>query len=320
MGLRWPLENTCALQDIIAKTETMDRLDAMHIFVTVAEQLSFAGAARRHALSAARVTRAVAALESHLDVRLLHRTTRAVRLTEAGASYLVQCKRILAELEQADALARSAQSEPSGQLSITAPRTFGRLHVTGVVNSFLQRYARVSLRVIFTDRVIDFYEQNIDIAIRIGQLPDSGLRAVRVGSVRRVVCASPAYLREHGAPANPRELAEHALIGFSGAAEPQAWSFTVAGQKHSLAVRPRLVVNNADLAVAAAVSDAGLTQVISYQVREELARKRLKLVLTDFELPAVPVHIVHAELKGTSARVRAFVELATTQLRARLAE
>jgi DNA-binding transcriptional LysR family regulator len=293
----------------------MDRLEAMQVFVSVAEQQSFIAAARRHSLSAARVSRAVALLEKRLGARLLHRTTRAVRLTDAGVSYLGRCKQILAEIDAAEAIATSSHRELSGPISITAPRLFGRLHVSGIITGFMKRHPRVTLRAFFVDHVLDFFEQNIDVAIRIAHLPDSGLRAARVGSVRRVVCASPDYLRVRGSPRHPRELEQHAVIAFSGAAEPEAWSFALDGRHERVPTRPRLVVNTADLAVAAAVAGQGLARVLSYQVAEALDAKRLRIVLVEYELPAVPVHVVHLEGRGGPARVRAFVEYATRELK-----
>ena len=292
----------------------------MQVFVSVAEQQSFIAAARRHSLSAARVSRAVALLEKRLGARLLHRTTRAVRLTDAGASYLGQCKRILGEIEVAEAGAASSHRELSGSISITAPRMFGRLHVASVINAFLKRHPRVTLRALFVDHVLDFFEQNIDVAIRIAHLPDSGLRAVRVGSIRRVVCGSPDYLRARGTPRHPRELEPHDVIAFSGQAEPEAWSFALDGRHERVPTRPRLVVNTADLAVAAALAGQGLTKVLAYQVAEELAAKKLRIVLAEYELPAVPVHVVDVEGRGGSARVRAFVEFAAKELKKVLAQ
>lgn len=290
----------------------------MQVFVSVAEQQSFIAAARRHSLSAARVTRAVAALEKRLGARLLHRTTRAVRLTDAGASYLAQCKRILSEIEAAEVSAATSHRELSGPISITAPRLFGRLHVSSIITGFMKRHPRVTLRALFADQVLDFFEQNLDVAIRIAQLPDSSLRAIRVGSVRRVVCASPEYLRAHGTPRHPHDVPEHRVIGFSGQSEPEAWSFRVEGRHERVATRPRLLVNTADLAVAAALAGQGLTRVLSYQVASEIEARRLRVVLTDYELPAVPVHVVHVEGREASARVRAFVEYAVAQLKAAL--
>ncbi|HKU38493.1 MAG TPA: LysR substrate-binding domain-containing protein [Polyangiales bacterium] len=296
----------------------MDRLEAMQVFVSVAEQQSFISAARRHSLSAARVTRAVAALEKRLGARLLHRTTRAVRLTDVGASYLAQCKRILSEIDAAEVSAAKSHRELSGPISITAPRLFGRLHVSPIITGFMKRHPRVTLRALFADQVLDFFEQNLDVAIRIAQLPDSNLRAVRVGSVRRVVCASPEYLRTHGTPRHPREVTQHSVIGFSGQAEPEAWTFAIDGRHERVVTRPRLIVNTADLAVAAALAGQGLTKVLSYQVARQVEQRKLRIVLAEYELPAVPVHVVHMEVREPSARVRAFVDYAVSQLRASL--
>jgi DNA-binding transcriptional LysR family regulator len=296
----------------------MDRIEAMQIFVTVAERQSFAAAARRHLLSPARVTRAVAALEARVGARLLHRTTRAVRLTDAGASYLGHCKRIVAEVEVAEAQAASSHRALSGGLSITAPLMFGRLHVAPVVSAFLKRHPQVSMRVLFADQVVDLFEHNIDVAIRIAHLPDSNLRAVPVGSVRRVVCAAPSYLRARGTPAHPRELLGHDTIAFSGQAEPQAWTFSIDRRQERIAVRPRLIVNTSDLAISAATAGAGLAKVLSYQTAAEVAGKRLRIVLPQYELDPVPIHVVRVETREAAARVRVFTDFAVAQLRAAL--
>jgi DNA-binding transcriptional LysR family regulator len=297
----------------------MDRLEAMLVFVTVADKQSFAGAARTLALSPARVTRAVASLEQRCGALLLHRTTRVVRLTEAGAHYHAQCKRILSEVLDAEAGAAASQRGLSGQISVTAPVLFGRLHVTKVVLDFLAQHAQVSVRALFHDRVVDLLEQNVDVAIRIADLPSSSLRAIRVGSVRRVVCGSPGYLRAHGTPRHPRDLLEHEVIAFSGLGEPRAWTFFVEGKLETFRPRPRLTVNTGDLALDAARSGQGLTKLLSYQVEDDVRHKRLRVVLGEFEGPEVPVHVVHVEGKHASARVRAFVDFTVDRLRAVLA-
>jgi DNA-binding transcriptional LysR family regulator len=297
----------------------MDRFEAMQLFVSVAELQSFAAAARRHGLSPARVTRAVAALEAKLGARLLHRTTRAVRLTEAGATYLVHCKRILGDVEVAESLAATSHRDLSGVVSITAPLLFGRLHVSSIVNAFLKQHAQLSMRVLFADHVLDFFDRNIDVAIRIAHLPDSGLRAVQVGHVRRVVCASPSYLRARGTPRHPRELSEHETIGFVDDAALQVWSFAIEGRHERITPRPRLVVNTADLAISAARAGHGLARLLSYQVKEDVEQKRLRIVLAEYEREPVPVHVVRVEGREASARVRAFAEFAASQLKAALA-
>lgn len=291
----------------------------MQLFVTVAEQQSFAAAARRHAVAPARVTRAVAALEARIGARLLHRTTRAVRLTEAGVTYLAQCKRILSEVELAESGAASSHRELSGSLSITAPVLFGRLHVAPVVTAFLKQHPRVSMRVLFEDHVLDLFERNIDVAVRIAHLPDSSLHAAPVGRVRRVVCASPAYLRARGTPRHPSDLVQHETIGFSDIEELQAWSFAIEGRRERVSLRPRLVANTADLAIAAARAGHGCARLLSYQVREDVESKRLRIILADYELEPVPVHVVRVEGREATARVRTFMDFAAAQLRAALA-
>jgi DNA-binding transcriptional LysR family regulator len=290
----------------------------MAMFAAVADARSFAAASRRLAISPARMTRTIAALEQHLGARLLHRTTRTLRLTDAGIEYLGQVRRILAEVAEAEAQAAAAQTELAGSLSITAPVLFGRLVVAPIVLEFLKLHARLSVRATFSDAVVDLVERDIDVAVRIGHLADSGLRAVRVGAVDRVVCGSPAYLRTRGAPQHPRELIEHEVISFAGLGEPQAWRFVVDGKAELVQPKPRLVVNSADLAIDAAVAGFGLTKVLSYQVEREIAARKLKIVLAPFQVPSVPVHVVHTAGRNASARLRAFVDFAVERLRTTL--
>jgi DNA-binding transcriptional LysR family regulator len=294
----------------------MDRFEAMRVFVAVAEERSFARAARRLSLSAPAVTRGVSGLEQRIGTRLLHRTTRAVRLTDAGARFLTDAKRILNELEEAEGLAVGADSEPRGQLAVTAPLLFGRMHVAPVVLEFLGRHPQSSARTLFVDHVVDMMEEGLDVAIRIGQLQDSSLRATRVGFVRRVVCASPEYLARHGTPETPAELATHELVGFVGINPHRNWSFTTEGKSERFQPTPRLVVNTADVAIQAALAGRGLTRLLSYQAEPELRQGRLKRVLSKFEPAPLPIHVVHGEGKQAPARVRGFVELAVERLRA----
>jgi DNA-binding transcriptional LysR family regulator len=298
----------------------MDRLENMRVFAAVAGAQSFAKAARRLNLSAPAVTRAVSALEEHLGTRLLHRTTRLVRLTAAGRDYLADVQRILVEIEDAEHRASGSQSEPRGQLSITAPMMFGRMHVAPVVLDFLQRHPQLSARTSFVDHVVDLLDEDLDVAVRIGALKDSSLRAVRLGSMRRVVCAAPAYLRAHGRPETPEALASHRLIAFVGVQSHRHWAFRHGDAVRSVSPTPRLLVNTADVAIAAALSGHGLTRVLAYQVEHELRAGKLAIVLADFEPPATPVHLVHAQVRNVPARVRLFAELATRRLRAVLSE
>ncbi|AKF11601.1 Transcriptional regulator, LysR family protein [Sandaracinus amylolyticus] len=294
----------------------VDRLEAMRAFVAVAEERGFASAARRLAMSPPAVTRAIASLEERIGTRLLHRTTRVVRLTDAGERYLADCKRILRDLEDAETIAAGLHAEPRGRLAVTAPATFGRLHVAPIVLELLERHPLLSVRALFVDHVVDLAEEGVDVAVRIAHLPDSSMRAVRVGTVRRVVCASPAYLEAHGAPRSPAELADRELIAFSGSGALRDWTFESQGETQVITPHARLIVNGAELAIAAALAGRGLTRVLSYQVEPELRAGRLRVVLEDHEPPPIPVHVVHREGRAVAAKVRAFVDLATTRLRA----
>ena len=294
----------------------MDRLEAMRVFLAVAEASSFNAAARRLGVSPAAATRAVAALEERLGARLLHRTTRAVRLSEAGAHYLADCRRILHEVEEAEAAASGAHTEPRGTLAITAPAMFGRRHVAPVAIDFLARHPEITLRTLLVDRVVDLIDEGIDVAVRIAHLPDSSLNATRVGAVRRVVCGAPAYLAEHGTPERPVDLLRHRIITFAPGVAPPGWTFYRGTRTETVNPPARLIVNTAEVAIAAAVAGQGLTRVLSYQAAPEIRAGRLRVVLDAFEPPPIPIHVVHREARVTSGRVRAFVDFAVARLRA----
>ncbi|WP_437687209.1 LysR family transcriptional regulator [Sorangium sp. So ce176] len=293
----------------------MDRLDTLRVFIAVAEEEGFAPAARRLSMSPPAVTRAIAALEERIGTRLLHRTTRIVRLTEAGARFLTDCKRILGEIEEAEASAAGSHAELRGQIGVTAPVMFGRMFVAPVVLDFLARHPRVSARTLLVDRVVDMLDEGLDVAVRIAHLPDSSLTAIRVGSVRLVVCASPDYLAARGAPETPADLAQLDTIAFSQAASPVEWAFSSGARVEKVLPPSQLLVNTADVAIAAAVAGRGLTRVLSYQVGPELRAGRLRIVLPAFEPPPVPVHVVHPEGPRAAARVRAFVDFLVERLR-----
>lgn len=298
----------------------MDRIEAMRAFVSVVEERGFAPAARHLGLSPPAVTRAVAALERRLGTRLLHRTSRALRLTGPGSRFFADCKRILGELDEAESAATGSHSAARGRLAVTAPLLFGRLHVTPIVLEFLALHPQLSVRTFFADHVLDLLEEEMDVAIRIGRLPaSSSLRALRVGSVRRVLCGSPEYLSKHGTPLRPSDLAHHQLIAFAGLNPTRSWTFVAQGKPLVVAPAPRLSVNTADTAIAAAVAGHGLARVLSYQVEAELRARALSVVLAEYEPPASPVQVVHAEGKSAPARVRGFVDLAVTRLRRLLA-
>lgn len=292
----------------------MDRFEAMRVFVAVAQEGGFAAAGRRLGLSPPGVTRAVAALEQRLGARLFVRTTRAVRLTEVGTRYLADARRILAELEEAEATAAGAEAEPRGTLSMTAPSMFGRLHVAPHVIAFVGRHPAASVRALFVDRMVDLVEEGVDVAVRIAHLPDSSLTAVRVGSVRRVLCAAPAYVAAHGAPETPADLAAHHAVVFSPSTAVTPWGF--AGGVTVAPPPARLVASTSDLAIQAALAGVGLTRMLSYQVRGEFADGRLVRLLADHEPEPLPVHVVFPQGRTGSARVRAFVDIVVAGLRA----
>ncbi len=287
----------------------------MRVFVTVAGDGGFAAAARRLGLSPPAVTRAVAALETRIGTRLLHRTTRVVRLTEAGERFLSDCRRILAEVEDAEAAAAGSHRELRGGLGVTASAMFGRLHVAPLVLDFLRRHPGVEIRTLFVDRVVSLLEEDMDVAVRIGHLPDSSLAAIRVGAVRRLVCAAPAYLAARGAPATPADLTAHDVVAFSGLAPPREWTFPAGTSGLSVPVAPRFTTNLPEVAIAAARDGRGLTMLLSYMVHAELEAGALVPVLGVWEPPPLPVHVVHGAGRQAAARVRAFVDHAVAGLR-----
>ena len=293
----------------------MDRIQEMTVFAAVAEARSYAGAARRLGVSAATVTRADAELERRLGSLRVVRSTRQLRLTEAGTRFAVDVRRLLQELQEAEESAAGLHASPQGLLVVTAPQVFGDLHVTPAMIDYLAAHPQVEIRALLVDRVVSLLDEGVDVAVRIGDLPDSSLTAVPVGHIRRVVVAAPDYLDRHGTPRHPRELAAHSTITAYGAQQGASWGF--AGL--DVAVRSRLSVTSFRAAIRAATAGAGLTQVASYQVAEALARGELRLVLEAFEVPPRPVHLVFAEGRRGSAKVRSFVDFCAARLRASLA-
>jgi DNA-binding transcriptional LysR family regulator len=299
----------------------MDRLDRLRVFITVAEERGFAPAARRLGFSPPAVTRAIGALEQQVGAQLLQRTTRSVRLTDVGQRFFEDCRRILAELADAQAEAGGAVTSPQGQLGVTAPALFGRMHVAPVLLDFLDRHPGVTARAFFVDRIVNLHDEGFDVAVRIAHLPDSGLTAVRVGAVRRVVVASPDYLAAHGEPRTPADLPAHAAIGFTQNAGPgEPWSFYPPGRKQrsarelSLPKLP-LVTNASEVAISAALRGRGLTRALSYQVAADVEAGRLRIVLADHEPEPIPVQVVHVAGRKAPAKVRAFVDFAVDRLR-----
>ena len=287
----------------------MDRIEAMQTFVTVADLQGFAPAARKLRLSPPAVTRLIAALEERLGTRLLQRTTRKVALTDAGARYLERARRILADIEEAELAAESERTRPAGRVVISAPVGFGRLHVSPVMSAYLKRYPEVSGELRLEDRLVNLVEDGVDLAVRIGQLPDSSLVARQVGEMRRIVVASPAYLKAHGEPKTPEALSDHQIIQFGASALTADWRFVRDGEELRINVAPRFTSNVADAAIQYAVTGGGLTRVLAYQARDAIKRGALKIVLQKFELTAFPIHIVYPTSRLLSAKVRAFIDL-----------
>jgi DNA-binding transcriptional LysR family regulator len=290
----------------------MDRLHLMTVFVAVAEEESFAAGARRLGMSPPAVTRAISALEERLGVKLLNRTTRYVRMTDAGHRYLDDSRRIIQDTDEADEAAAGINGEPRGHLAVTAPVMFGRLFVIPGIVDYLQRYPGMEVSAVFLDRVVNLLEEGFDVGIRIGELPDSSMRAIRVGQVRRVLCASPGYLAENGGPLHPAELIHHKIVSASGVSPAMGWKFD---QDITVKVKPRLTVTSNDAAIEAIQEGLGISRLLSYQVAYHVNSGQLQTVLSDYEPKALPIHVVHREGRFSSAKVRTFVDLIVANLR-----
>jgi len=293
----------------------MDRLQSMATFVAVASAGSFSAAGRQLRTPLPTVSRRVSELESHLGARLFVRSTRKLALTEVGEGYLASCKRLLEEVADAERTASGQYTVPQGELVVTAPVAFGRFHVLPVITEFLKGHAQVDVRLVLSDRSLDLIEQHIDLAIRIGVLPDSRLVAAQIGKVRNVVCASPAYLKAHGTPKSPEDLARHACVTFARFGQESVWLFQ---DQRVVTVRSRLLVNNAESAVDAAVAGIGITRVVSYQAATAVKARKLEIVLKKFEPDPLPVNLVHVQDRRPTAKLRAFIDFAGPRLRERL--
>jgi DNA-binding transcriptional LysR family regulator len=294
----------------------MDRLTEMQIYVAVAECEGFAAAARRLGISPPVATRAVADLEARLGVKLLNRTTRYVRATDAGQRYLEDARRVLAAADEADEAAIGINTEPRGHLTVTAPVLFGRIYVMPGIVDYLQRFPATEVSALFVDRVVNLLEEGVDVALRIGELGDSSFKALRVGSVRRVLCASPDYLARNGLPANPEALTNHPIIVATNLGANIEWRFTQDTKPLTVRIKPRLSVTSNDSAIEAAVRGLGITRVMSYQVAPELESGKLKIVLSEFEPAPVPIHILHREGRYAATKIRSFIDLMAERLRA----
>ncbi len=299
----------------------MDRLRLLEVFCAVVDAGSLAGAGKALALSPPAVTRAVAMLEERLGVRLLQRTTRSLHLTEAGARFLESARRLIADLDEAERSAAGATAIPSGHLRLTAPLTFGRMHLMPILAGFLAERPRVTASLVTLDRITNLIEEGFDLAVRIAHLPDSTLVVRRVGEVRRLLVASPAYLARAGMPARPEELRHHEVIALDSMFASGEWRHAVDGQVRSIRLAaPRLTVNDALAAIMAAERGEGITAVLSYMVAPQLAAGTLVVVLGSYAPPAIPVQLVYPQSRLLAAKVRAFVDYATPRLARVLAE
>ena len=297
----------------------MNRLDSMSILIAVVDAGSLSAAARVLDMPLATVSRKLAELETHLKTRLLHRSTRQLSLTEAGISYVAACRRILEEIGEAERAATGEYASPKGELLVTVPVAFGRLHVVPVVAEFLTQYPDISVNLLLTDRVVHLMDEHADAAIRIGELPDSMLMATRVGTVRRLICASPGYLAAHGVPARPQDLAAHDCISFEVLESKRAWVFGTGKSELSVPVRSRVAVNMSEAAIAAAVLGVGLVRVLSYQVADAVRDGALNVVLEPFESQPLPVSLLHKGQTPLPLKLRAFLDFVAPRLRERTA-
>ena len=296
----------------------MDRLEAMSILLAVVEAGSLSAAARRRGIPLATVSRKLSDLETHLRTRLLNRSSRRITLTDAGRSYVAACRRILEDVEEAERSASGEYSVPKGDLTITAPIVFGRVHVLPIVVAFLAAHRQIDVRLMLADRVANLLEDRFDLAVRIGELPDSGLVATRVGSIRRVVCGSPAYFAGRGMPRSPGDLGAHDCITFEGLMSPRGWMFTTGRSGVSVPIHSRLIVNTAEAAIDAAIAGLGVTRVLSYQIADAIDAGTLAVALQEFEPTPWPVSLVHAGQALIPLKLRAFLDFAAPRLKARL--
>lgn len=296
----------------------MDRLDAMTVLLAAVETGSLSKASRKLQLPLATISRKMADLESHLKATLLIRSARGLELTPAGRTYVVAAKSILEQVVEAERTVAGEYTEPKGDLVVTAPIMFGRMHVLPIVSSFLAAYPDVSVGLELTDRVTHFPDDQVDVALRVGNLPDSNLIAVGVGAIRRVTCASPTYLSTRGIPSTPEDLAQHDVISFDSVTTTSIWNFRSAGEEIGVPIRSRLSVNTIDAAIDAGLSGAGVIRAMSYQVVDYVRNNRLAIVLEAFEPPVRPVHLVYDKQNRLPLKLRAFIDFVIPRLRERV--
>jgi DNA-binding transcriptional LysR family regulator len=296
----------------------MDRFESISTFVAVAKSGGFSAAAREMGIPLATVSRRVAQLEADLGARLLQRSTRQVGLTEQGKTFLAACERVLDDLREAQEAVTGEFRSPKGELAITAPTGFGRIHLQPVALEFLAAYPQIRLRLLLVDRVVNLLEEHVDLALRIGELPDSGLIARPLGHIRIVVAASPQYLARRGMPEHPRDLPAHDGISWTTLGLPDSWPFRIGAAVQRFAVRTRLVTTTPDSALAAAQAGLGLVQTTSYQAQPGVRAGSLVLLLRQYEAAPTPVSLVYASNRLLPLKLRAFVDFALPRLAARL--
>ena len=293
----------------------MDRIQSLQVFVAVAEEEGFAAGARRCNLSPPSATRAINGLEAELGARLFTRTTRRLHLTDVGTRYLDDARHILSLMQSADDAARGAASAPVGLLRLTCPNEFGRIYILPILLDFLDLYPQMRAELVLLDRVVNIVEEGFDVALRIGHLPSSTLSAVKVGSVRRVICGAPSYLAKHGTPETPAELPAHRIVAVNAVSSATEWRFG-ADQQEIVRISPQLCVSTVAAGLDAARAGWGLCRVLSYQAGQDVAAGRLACILEDFEPESMPIHLVHAEGRRAPAKVRSFIDFARDRLRA----
>jgi DNA-binding transcriptional LysR family regulator len=296
----------------------MDRIEAMSTLLAVVEAGSLSAASRKLRVPLTSVSRRISELEAHLKTQLLNRTSRRVTLTDAAQSYIQACRRILDELDEAERIVSGEYRAPQGELTVTASLVLGRVHVMPVAAAFLKAYPDILLRLRLSDRVVSLQEEHVDLGIRTGPLPDSGIVARRIGSVRRILCASPDYLASRGRPETPQDIMAHDCVTFTGFTHAESWEFQTGGSPASVPIRSRLQVDAAEAVVEAALAGAGIARLFSFHVAQAVKDGRLSLLLEQFEPPQLPVNIVYPGSALLPLKVRAFLDFAAPRLKARL--
>jgi DNA-binding transcriptional LysR family regulator len=293
----------------------MDKLRAISYFVRIVEKGSLTAAAADLNTSLPSMVRTLAGLEHELGATLLNRTTRRIHLTDEGSQYLEHCRLILGQVRESEAKLRARRTETHGKLAITASVMFGRRYIAPIVNEFIHLHPRVTAELLFVDRVVNLVEEGLDAAIRIGRLADSSLIAIPLGEIRRVVCASPAYLHGHGVPRRPEDVRRHACVRFTGLAPHGEWHFRVNSRRIGVPITSVLTCNQADSAIEACVSGLGLGSFLSYMVAPHKRTEKLKYVLENFEAEPLPIQIVYPHTRMLSPAVRTFADLCAKRLR-----